>query len=347
MKKFKKITLGLFVVLIAVAIGVASCKKDSNGANISSASDSPKATIIDPGQGSAGNVLTLTGANLGGIQSIVFDNGMVPATFNPNFNTDGAVLFRVPDTANGGPQNIIFTNTLGKSVTVPFKVIALAVVSGVSGSDFVTGTQFTLTGNNLADVTKVVLTGTTDQATIISKSKKQLVISMPATAVFRAKLDITNLSGTSTTTQEFVSITNNFAFFAEDFGVMQNWSWASASGPSTAFAVTGTKSLFATYTKGNWQALSLHKDDPKIVASNYTYLTFWVRGGTADTQLDVNSENGGSTNTITVPAGVWTYYKMPVLGFLNGVSIERLDFKMHGPDNVDQTVYFDNILLVK
>jgi len=196
-------------------------------------------------------------------------------------------------------------------------------------------------------VTSVVLAGTSDAASIVSQTKKQLVISMPATSVYRAKLDITNSSGTSTTSQEFVSVDNNFAFFADDFGVMQNWSWASASGPSNAFAVTGTMSLFATYTKDNWQALSLHKDDPKIVASDYTYLTFWVKGGTADTQLDVNSENGGSTNTITVPANVWSYYKMPVLGFLNGVNIERLDFKMHGPDNSDQTIYFDNILLVK
>jgi hypothetical protein len=347
MKNLKKTTAGILIILIAVAAGMASCKKDSNGSNISVASDDPKAFSIDPVQGSAGNVLAITGEGLGGVASIVFDNGSVPAAFNPTFNTDAALLFRVPDTANGGPQNIIVTNTKGKSVTVPFKVIALAVVTAASGSDFVTGTVITLTGNNLADVTKVVLSGTTDAATIISKSKKELVISMPSTAVFRAKLDITNLSGVSTTSLEFISITNNFAFFAEDLGVMQNWSWCSASGSSTAFAVTGTKSLFATYTKDAWQALSLHKDDPKIVASNYTYLTFWVKGGTADTQLDVNSENGGSTNTITVPAGVWTYFKMPILGFMNGVLIERLDFKMHGPGNTDQTVYFDNILLVK
>ncbi|WP_350340187.1 hypothetical protein [Paraflavitalea speifideaquila] len=80
------------------------------------------------------------------MRSIVFDNGNVPAAFNPVFNTSNAVIFRVPDTANGGDQNIIFTNIDGRSVKVPFSVVALPAVATVFPVDFQAGTSITLTG---------------------------------------------------------------------------------------------------------------------------------------------------------------------------------------------------------
>jgi hypothetical protein len=315
-----------------------SCTKNSSNA--------PSSKGIQPDSAAGGNVLTLQGSGLGNMRSIVFDNHNVPAAFNPNFNTDNAVIFRVPDTAFGGAQNILFTNADGKVLKVPFKVIALATVSTASLLEFSTGTQITLTGNNLDDVISVVLHGSTAAATIVTKSRKSITITMPATTLARAKLDITNSSGSITTIQEFVSVDNARILFAEDFGTgIYNWSWASVS-PSTDFAVIGTHSLLAKYSKDGWQAISLHCD-PTLDASQYTFYTFWVKGGTQDNQIDVRSENGGSTNTITVPANVWTYYKFPVAGFITGFAIERLDFQMHGPSSVDQTVYVDDILLVK
>jgi len=125
MKEFGKIAGGMVAILIALTVIIPACKKDTDGSNTSSASSGMKATAVDPVQGAAGSTLTVTGDGLGGIATILFDNGNVPASFNPTFNTSGALLFRVPDTANGGDQNIIITNNLGKSVSIPFKVIAL------------------------------------------------------------------------------------------------------------------------------------------------------------------------------------------------------------------------------
>src|SRR5258707_8432932 len=102
MKKSYKITgTSAIAYMFAAVLIFASCKKDDGNSN-------PKSGGIAPDSASAGNVLTLTGTDLADMRSIVFDNGNVPAGFNPNFNTSGAVIFRVPDTANGGNQNIIF-----------------------------------------------------------------------------------------------------------------------------------------------------------------------------------------------------------------------------------------------
>jgi hypothetical protein len=171
---------------------------------------------------------------------------------------------------------------------------------------------------------------------------------MPATTLSKARLTITNSAGSTTPTQEFISVDNAFGLFTEGWAPgVEDWSW-DASSQSTDFAILGTHSLKETYSQDNWTALSIHFDT-NIVPGNYSLLTFWVKGGTQDNMIDVKSEQGGgSTNTITVPANVWTYYKMQIPGFLGGIpSMERLDFQMHGPSGGNQTVYVDDILFVK
>lgn len=330
----------LSALLVGAMLAFSSCKK-----NLSTSTPVVKQVLPDSAAGN--NVVYITGSGLSGIRSIVFDKGWVPAPFNPEFNTDHALIFRVPDTAFGGPQHIILKNAKGDSVVIPFTVIALPTITSASLPEFTTGTQITLTGNNLDDVTQVVLHGTQDQATIVAQDRKTLVIQMPSTTVSRAKLDITNSSGTITTQQEFISVDNAKQLFTEDFGPgIYNWSWATV-GISTDYAVLGTHSLKAVFASGSWQAISLHCD-PTIDASQYAYYTFWIKGDpNQDVQVDVRSENGGTTQTITVPANVWTYYKFKT-DFISGFPIERLDFQIHGPNGSNSaTLYVDDILLVK
>jgi hypothetical protein len=288
----------------------------------------------------------------------VFDNGNVPAAFNPNLNTDEAVIFRVPDTANGGPQKIIFTNADGISTSVAFKVIALVTVSDVSNYNFVAGTQITLTGNNLADVTSVVLSGTTVAATIVSKTKKSLVITMPVTTLNRSKLDITNASGSMTTNQEFVNMDNAYKIFTDDYA--PNWvngSWGPA-GISTTVAKTGTKSFAATYNQGNWSAdgfaawgVGINYDPA------YKFLTFWVKGALKDYTLYITGDkrvggygNGDQSMPINVPANVWTYFKISASTvdlWNKGPNFQQLGFWIKGPDSQNETFYFDDVMLIK
>lgn len=341
---FKSISL-LAIFAFAVIV-VSSCEKDTDGSPTSKAG-TPTMTAITPGEAAGGTVVTITGSGLGGMRTIVFDKNNVPATFQPNLNTDNSILFRVPDTAFGGPQNIVLTNVDGKTLTVPFKVVALPTVQEIYPIDFEPGTTVTITGNNLSDVTNVVIDGTTDQATIVSKDRKKLVITMPATTVNRAKLKITNSSGERVIDREMTYIPNAFAIFVEGWGTgMHDWSWAGTHDVSSAEAYHGTKSFRVIYSANGWQGASLHRDDPRLNMSSYTFLTFWVKGGTADINMQVYSEQGGSKVTITVPANVWTYFKMPIQGHMDGLMLERLNFQAVGPA-ANQTIFFDNILLVK
>jgi hypothetical protein len=340
-------TIKLFFSAVAVASALVACKKDSDGSPDVKAG-TPAFSAITPVESAGGTVVTLTGSGLGRMRSIVFDKNDVPATFQPNLNTESSLVFRVPDTAFGGSQNIVFTNVDGKELKVPFKVIALPTVTAASTTDFDQGINITLTGNNLDDVSNVVIEGTTEQATIVSQARKEMTITMPASAVNRGKLRLTNSSGERVTDLEFTNMAKAFKVFTEGWdNGMQDWSWASEHAASSNFPFMGTKSLRVLYGNGAWGAVSIHKDDPKLNVSDYTYLTFWAKGGTADVNVDVYSENGGSKKTINVPANVWTYFKMPIQGHMNGVMLERLDFQARGPNGGDQVIYFDNIMFVK
>jgi hypothetical protein len=345
--------------ILAAVLGsgllLASCTKEAN--NDKKASSSPAANAIDPGTGAGNTVLTLTGSGLDDMVSIVFDKGGVPASFNPNFNTDKSLIFRVPDTANGGPQNIIFTNRLGKSVSVPFNVIALPSVSDVSNYNYTGGTIITLTGNNLNDVTSAILTGTTTAVTIVSKTKKQLVVSMPTTTINRSKMDITNSTGTITTTQEFINLDKAFKLFTDDYAPgFQDASWGDAGQISTTVYKSGTKSVYKKFAADNWHQIGFGWTNVDNSA-NYTYLSFWIKGASKDYTLWISTSTsvGGFASfndnaKIAVPANVWTYFKIP-LSQLNlwatGSAWNQIGWRIQGPSGQDETFYLDDVILVK
>ncbi|RYY96924.1 MAG: cell shape determination protein CcmA [Chitinophagaceae bacterium] len=325
-----------------------SCKKDTDGAPDSKAGN-PVMAAITPGEASGGTVITLTGSGLGAMRSIVFQtaNASVPATFQSNLNTESSLLFRVPDTAFGGPQNIIFTNSEGKQLTVPFKVVALPTVTSITPIEFAQDTIVTVIGNNLDGVTNVTIEGTTSTATVISSARKKLVLKMPATTVNRAKLNITNASGSRVSDIELTYLPNALQLFMEGFGTgVQDWSWANTHDVSTNAAIMGSQSLRAVFGGGSYGAVSL-RYDTNIPFSQYTYLTFWAKGGSADMQLSIwpDMPSGAPTQTVTIPANVWTYFKVP-LNYIGAAASQRLNLQGMAPAT-DQTIYFDNVLLVK
>lgn len=339
----KSILLNITKVIMLLAVSalvMVSCDKDSD----SDGRANPKADKLDPVKASGGTVLTLTGTDLAEMRSIVFDNGNIPAAFNPVFNTSGAVIFRVPDTANGGDQNIIFTNIDGKSVTVPFSVVALPTVAAAFPVDFQAGTTITLTGGNLESVSKVVLDGTSTEATIVSKEKKKLVITMPAATVNTAKLVITNASGTMTTTQVFTNVEAAYAIFKDELNTNFNDnSWSLTNTASTADKITGTASWQAAYS-GSWGGMQLITKT-KVNLAQYKYVTFWIKGADVEKKMKFNF-NWTNDQTLTIPPNVWTYYKFDLSIFKNaGVTdLETFIMQIHEDP---KTLYFDNILLVK
>ncbi|RZK81923.1 MAG: cell shape determination protein CcmA [Pedobacter sp.] len=353
MKTIKNFRLTLFA-LMASLLFITGCTKEEQSQ--SKASDNPVANKLDPEKASGNTLLTITGNGLGDMVSIVFENGNVPASFNPVLNTDNAIIFRVPDTANGGSQNIILTNRLGKQVSVNFNVVALPLVNSASNYNFTAGTEITLVGNNLADVTSVTLEGTSAAATIVSKTKKQLVITMPETTVNRAKLSVTNSTGPIVTTQEFVNLDNAYKIFTDDYqNGFENGSWGPAS-VSTDFAKSGTKSFKAGYNKGNWSADGFANWNGVASMPEYQFLSFWIKGASADYTLYLTGDSraGGYGNSdrstpLTVPANVWTYFKLPLttVGLWSKGPMKQLGFWIEGPEKQNENFYIDDVILVK
>lgn len=342
MKQFFKINYLAGICLLASLI-LFSCNKDKNY-KLSKASDNPQASKLDPGMAPPNALLTLTGSGLGDIQTIVFDSGKVRAAFNPAFNTDNAIMFRVPLDAIPAQQHIIFTNGAGKTFSVGFKVLGLPAVTAVSNYDFIAGSQIAITGKNLDDVKKVLLHGTTEEATIISQTKTTLVISMPSSSVDRATLDITNEAGTTTTTQEFINIDKAYGIFKDAFGAgIQDWSWSLVNAPSGVNVMTGATSLQAQYN-GSWGGMQLHFDNA-VDLSPYKYVSFWIKGGAAATTLDFYF-NWSGQQKIAVPADVWTYYKIDLNSF-KGAGVSSLSTWIMQIEGNPQTLYLDDVVLSK
>ncbi len=332
------------IIFISCTVNITSCKKDVN--------INPKADEIKPDSAAGNTLLTITGSGLQNVQSAVFDLGNVPVAFNPNFNTDKAILIRVPTSANVGSQHIVFTTISGYQFSLPFTVLAIPSLTSAFPQLWQAGSTVTLSGNYLQSASHVSIVGTSDTGTIVSAQPTKLVITLPASSVKSAKLAITNNAGTSVTPFTLVNMDQQFKFFTDDYGVgIHDYSWSSSTVSNDPnFAIASPVSLKEVFAKGGYQGMSFFSDNA-FATSDYTSLNFYIKGGTENNVLDVFTDavqsGSGKTVKVTVPANVWTYVTIPIIGNFDGVVCQRFDFQLEGNSDADQTLYADDVLLVK
>lgn len=345
MKTIKTKFIGLCFLL---ALTSWSCSEDE--------SMDPSVKEVSPTQGASNELLTITGTDLSNIQTIHFEKGNVKADFNPNFNTDKAILFRVPAEAIPGNQNIILTNMDGSQTTVPFNVLGFANITSVSNYNFSAGENLVLTGKNLDDVTSVVFAGTTTELEVVAKTATTLTVKFPATTLTESALDITNAAGVSHPTQVFVSRDNAFKIFTDDYAPgYQDASWGSGGVISTTEFKSGTASVYKDYAAGNWHQLGFGWTNTSN--DNYKYLSFWIKGASADYNLYITTSASKSgfasfdANTrVTIPANEWTYFKVPVSTldlWSTAAQWNQIGWRIQGPDGKDERFYLDDVMLVK
>lgn len=346
MKKLNiKSIFSMLLILLSLSVIVVACKKEKDGSPDMKTGDMSSGAI-NPNKAAGGESVVLTGSGIGQIRTIVFEKNNVPAPFTPTLNTETNLIFRVPDTAYGGDQNVIFTNADGKTLSVPFSVIALPSVTAAWPTDFQANTEITLTGNNLDDVSAVVFDGTTTAATIVSKTRKQMVIKMPSTTITRGKLKLTNLSGIRVTDMEFVNVDMALKVFSDQLdNGFESWSWGGDFSASTDDKVCGAKSMKAAYDPaGSWGGMQLGNGG-SINITGYKYFGFWVKGADVDWNVQFWL-NWGNQKVITIPAKKWTYFKYDLAVDYPGVSstINNVTFQIQ---NEGKTFYFDDIMFFK
>jgi hypothetical protein len=329
--------------------------------------------------GNLGQYYLIHGTNLGSATTVAF-NG-TSAYFNRSLNTDNTILVSIPSNVpTSGP---LATDTLTVTTThgvVRYHFVVASpppTIGSVSDYDFWGGSQITLHGVGFLSVTAVGLTGVTDQATIVSQVDTLMTLQFPTTSVNRANLVFTYSSGgnaaTATSTQEFIDLDNAFTVvFKNSF---QNYwsdnSWSHPSGVQTgpSHAYGGSASAVATYPAGAWQIEGWADWNAPtggfVYDASYKYLTFWVLGGTVNHTLVLVGDKlpgGYSQNTsaatvqqILVPAGVWTFYKIPLGSgagqlnyWANGTLAQQLGFFLQGQSgDVNETMYFDEVAFTK
>lgn len=345
MKQLLKKQISACLLLLALGtLLLTGCQKDSDGSpDVSTGGMS--SGELNPGSAAGGEVITLKGSGIGQIRSIVFDKNNVPASFLSTLNTETDLVFRVPDTAFGGPQNVIFTNADGKTLSVPFSVIALPNVTSAFPTDFAANTEVTLKGNNLDDVTSVILEGTTDACTIVSKTRKQMVVRMPVSTADRAKLKLTNASGIRITDMEFVNVNRAITVFSEQLdNGFENWGWGGDFNASTDDKITGTKCMKAAFDPaGSWGGMQLGNGG-SVNITGYKYFSFWVKGADVDKNVQFWL-NWGNQKVVTIPANKWTYFRYELATNYPGVtSVNNVTFQIV---EGGKTLLFDNIMFFK
>lgn len=318
--------------------------------------------------GYLGNLYVIKGTNLGSATAITF-NGY-PAYFNRALITDGSIIVQVPTKTPffgaKATDSLVVTTLYGKAY-YKFSIIAPPpTIAAYSNYNFYSGSQITLTGVGFSSVASATLAGTvsgTATPTIVSQNDSVLVLQFPSTTITRGNLVLNYTSNgapaTAPATQELVDLDNAYQIFTDDF--QNSWgdgSWQSPSGKSTNASKTGNASFIATFPAGGWKVEGASNWYPSLpYDASYKFLSFWVKGGTVNHTINIqtNSSSFGygqnDGNPITVPANVWTYFKLPLstLSFWNSSStLQQLGFFLKGQSgDVDETYYFDDVILVK
>jgi hypothetical protein len=321
----------------------------------------PNPAKIEPGEAAGNAVLTLTGSDLKNVQTIKFDLGNVPAAFNPNFNTDNALIFRVPADANPGDQHIIFTTNTGYQFSIPFKVLAVPTLVSSSINEWQAGDTIIIYGNYLATTTAVALTeDPTAAVTILSATANALTIILPASEVKSSKIVVTNDAGSSTTSFVFYNIDKAYKIFTDTYyNGFVDGSWGDPGIITTAQKKGGTASVSKNYQRGNWHLVQFANWSGISFDPDFKTFSIWIRGASQDYTLylttdtrDAGFGNADQTTPLEVPANTWKYFEFPIsaLGakWTTGVApLKEIGFWIKGPDAQDEVFYFDNVLIFK
>ncbi len=320
--------------------------------------------------GNLGSYYVINGTNLGSATSVTF-NGY-DAYFNRALVTDNSIIVQVPSKtpylAPLATDSLVVTTLYGKAYYA-FKILPPPpTAESYSNYDFYAGSQITLSGVGFASVTNITLTSTgvtngTANVTIVNQNDNELVLQFPTTTIERGALTfaytIDGTPGILTDKQELIDLDNAYQIFTDDFqNSWSNGSWSGQAERSTDVFKTGNASFKGVFPKGGWKIEGFQNWNPSLpYDASYKFLVFWVKGGTAEEtvtiQTNTSSRGYGQNqdfNPVTVPATDWKYFKIPLssIDFWSpDKTLQQLGFFIKGPDDADQLLYFDDVVLVK
>jgi IPT/TIG domain len=327
-------------------LALTGCKKDE-------VIPTPANLELTPAEALPGALVTIKGSGLADIQTILF--GEVTAPFNPVFNTDAALLIRVPANAKFGAQKITLLNKGGdaKKVQLDFKVLqSPPLVRDFKPSEGAPGDTITITGevfDNLESVKFGELV-----ATIISKTTTEIKVRVPD-GVEKAPITVTTAGGSKESTNSFAPKGLGLFIFDDEMKApWQSWSWAKVTMDDASHIKTGKKNIKVGFP--GWSALWFNTGsiDAAIDASKFTTLKFWVHGGEDSDEKklqifyrdeDKAEPEAGKGKVITVKKGEWQEVTLQLKDLGAAKKIKGIIFQEFGNAGDQGPVYFDDIKL--
>jgi hypothetical protein len=376
-----KLTALAFITMLGCMAVLSSCTKDETG--IPAVADGTptitKIYLLDTIPKHKDSVIVgaepykliaISGTNIGGVVN-AYINGY-KTFFNPTYNTNSSIVLTIPggvptdSTGIGAKFGKIILETTHGIATIAFQIIAKPAVYSTDKITFGADRgDITLKGKNFGDVTNVVFSKTTTAVKIVSKTKDKLgnetmTLRFPTSTIGQTTLDITNSSGTITTKDlEFVNADVALKIFTEGFE--QDWSnnsWGDAGIVNSDQAYAGKKSMSQKLAGGNYHLIGFNDWYPSIpYSADYTHITFAIKGGVVDTPFWIESDASSvgfgqkyiAKNAITVPAKIWSYYKIPLkdLDFWSpGKILKQIAWQVKGIPAKDDVYYFDDVMLI-
>jgi len=139
----------------------------------------PNISALSPVPVKAGTELTLTGADLDLVKSILFPGGLKVETFNAQSATE--IKLVVPDNSKEGNLTVEALSGVDVEVAASLTLVSPAITE-IGPNPAKSGSDITIKGSDLDLVTGVVFGGGVN-GTIVSKDTAELIVTVPETAV--------------------------------------------------------------------------------------------------------------------------------------------------------------------
>jgi len=340
-------------------------------------------------EGNYGDYYVIHGTNLGLVTDVYFNNKS--AYFNRALCSDQTILVQIPTgTPYRKPLAIDSVTVVSQYGKASYHFVVLPPppdVTTPSDYDFLAGNIDTLHGVAFDSVKAVWIQGVSTSASSkgITNSVQlvsilddtTMVVKFPETSLTQGNLvfaytQLNQTSGPPDTTMPtnssvvFNNINGAYQIFIDD---LQNgwgsWSW-DAAGVTTDVVKSGAASFSMTFTGGGWKVDGFRNGggtdaEGLSYSTNWQYLSFWVKGGSATETLYIQWGNAGlgqnAVNPITVQPNTWQFFKIPFssLNWNNGSSpwsanssslLNTVGFFMKS-NSVNEVLYFDNIMLIQ
>jgi len=283
------------------------------------------------------------------VKKVIFTSVSTPVT---TFVSQSAtqLVVKVPASTTKGKVKLEAASGVQTTSSGDLDVLLPAITS-ISPNPVDTLANLTITGTNLDLVSSVSFVGVTNAvASFVSQTATQLVVTVPgSTKIGKVTLNVKNSTlSVKSATDLFIVGQSVPPIVIYDDAVTAAWNgwigggWGGTKDLNNTSPVeSGSKSCRISYV-GDW-GVPLQLGGANISLAGYTSLKVSIYGGTGSGGQNVNvGFNEADGKTITIVAGQWTNFTIPLSQISSASTLSFLYFKKYST-NGDFTIYIDNL----